>query len=272
MLRRSVIKMLDFMGLRGPVKRLRTFRKARGLSEWEPLVPEAEFLECMCKTLCTVKSVSGDSPLGDYLEFGVSRGTSIALVWRALHRAQMLDRVRLFGFDSFQGMPPEASGQGWVPGEFHSTLSATRRYLTERSVDLDKVHLIKGWFQDTLTEQTRAEYGIDKASLIMVDCDIYSASKEALAFCEPHIHNCTAIVFDDWGWRENRGERGQKEAFQEFLKANPTLSAEPLPSYRQEARVFLVSRSRDALRRFGARCAVLLGTHCEFEVLVPVML
>jgi len=66
MLRRSVLRMLDFTGLRGPVKRLRTFRKARGLSEWEPLVPEAEFLECMHKTLCTVKSVNGDGALGDY--------------------------------------------------------------------------------------------------------------------------------------------------------------------------------------------------------------
>src|SRR5215207_7939075 len=157
----------------------------------------------------------------------------------------------MFGFDSFQGMPSEASRQGWVPGEFHSTLSATRLCLTEQSVDLDKVHLIKDWFQDTLTGQTRAEYGIDKASLIMVDCDIYSASKEELTFCEPHIHNCAAIVFDDWGWREDRGERGQKEVFQEFLDADPSLSAEPLPSYRKEARVFLVSRSWDALRNFG---------------------
>ena len=50
----------------------------------------------------------------------------MALVWRALHREGMLDCVRLFGFDSFQGMPPEAFSQGWVPGEFHCTLSATR--------------------------------------------------------------------------------------------------------------------------------------------------
>ena len=269
MLRRSVIKLLDVTGFRGPVKRLRTFRKARGLSEWNPLVPEPEFLECMHKTLRTVKLANGDSPVGDYLEFGVSRGTSMSLVWKALHSEGMLERVRLFGFDSFQGMPPESLGQGWVPGEFHSTLSATRQHLRERSVDLDKVHLIKGWFRDTLTEQTRAEYSIGKASLIMVDCDIYSASKEALDFCEPHIHNTAAIVFDDWSWREDRGERGQKEAFQEFLDASPSLSAETLPSYRPEARVFLVTRKQSIRAKFSALLGI-FSLHLEF--LMPVVI
>ena len=81
---------------------------------------------------------------------------------------------------------------------------------------LERVTLVKGWFEDTLTERIRRDHTIEKASLIMVDRDIYSASKDALNFCEPHIHKQAVIMFDDWSWREEINEIGQKEAFEEF--------------------------------------------------------
>ena len=101
--------------------------------------------------------------------------------------------------------------------------------------------LVKGWFKDTLTEKTRRELALDKASLIMVDCDIYSASKDALRFSEPHIRKHAVILFDDWGWRE--GEIGQKEAFEELLAAHPDLTAEPLPTYFRQSPVPFSSRA-----------------------------
>jgi hypothetical protein len=123
-----------------------------------------------------------------------------------------------------------------------STIEATRNYLKRQAVDLTRVRLVKGWFKETLTEQTRRDLAISKASVIMVDCDIYSASKEALAFCEPHIGNHAVFLFDDWGWREEKGEIGQKEAFEEFLTEHPDLAAEPMPAYSPQARVFLIRR------------------------------
>jgi hypothetical protein len=76
----------------------------------------------------------------------------------------------------------------------------------------------------------------------MIDCDIYTASKDALAFCAPHIGRYAMIFFDDWGWPQERGEIGQKEAFEEFLTAHREISAEPMPSYLPQARVFLLKR------------------------------
>ena len=76
----------------------------------------------------------------------------------------------------------------------------------------------------------------------MIDCDIYSASRAALFFCEPLIVDHAVILFDDWGWREEVGGVGQKEAFDEFLGEFPELAAERLPSYFKHARVFLVER------------------------------
>ena len=134
-----------------------------------------------------------------------------------------LNHMRLIGFDSFEGMPSGAEKEGWFKGQYHSSMQATRSYLKRKQVDLERVTLVKGWFKDTLTEETRRNHSIEKASLIMVDCDIYSASKDALNFCEPHIHKQAVIMFDDWGWREEINEIGQKEAFEEFLAEHPEL-------------------------------------------------
>jgi hypothetical protein len=211
------------------------------------LVPEDAFGECCDGAIRALKD-QGHNPFGAYLEFGVSRGTSLAAMHHALERAG-LPHVLLLGFDSFEGMPLEAQEQGWPPGAYRSTISATRKYLQTKGVKLDRVRLIEGWFKDTLTQDTIARVGLTKASLIMVDCDIYSASREALWFSEPLIHDMAVIFFDDWGWRGDINEVGQKEAFAEFLEAFPTLSAEKLPAYIPQARVFLVKRHAAPARR-----------------------
>jgi len=185
--------------------------------------------------------VLGPEGIGDYLEFGVSRGTSMACVSRVLRQLH-LDHVRLIGFDSFLGLPSDADGGDWAEGVYRSTVGATRRYLKRGGVKLDRVILVRGWFNDTLNDETRRRHGIGKASLIMIDCSIYSSSKEALTFCEPHIHDRTILIFDDWGWKSNVGEIGQKEAFEEFLADQPSLTATPLPAYTPEARMFLIER------------------------------
>ena len=91
-----------------------------------------------------------------------------------------LNHMRLIGFDSFEGMPSGAEKEGWHKGQYRSSIQATRSYLKRRQVDLERVTLVKGWFKDTLTEETRRDHTIEKASLIMVDCDIYSSCRRML--------------------------------------------------------------------------------------------
>jgi O-methyltransferase len=246
-IRARVRSMLDGLHLgstaRGAKRSLRHVKQAasaRVLWGWTPLVPEDAFAECCDGAIRSLKS-EGHGPFGAYLEFGVSRGTSLAAMHHALERAG-LGYVPLVGFDSFQGLPPEAEQEGWLPGQYHSTISATRKYLQMKGVKADRVRLIEGWFKDTLTQDTATRLGLTKASLIMVDCDIYSASHEALWFSEPLIQDMGVIFFDDWGWRADSNEVGQREAFAEFLAAFPMLSAEALPTYLPQARVFLVKR------------------------------
>jgi hypothetical protein len=251
-----LLRTLDATGLRAPaaaikrsVKRfggsVRTTIKAHGWGYWRPLVPEDAFGECVRNAIRILRR-DGDHTFGDYLEFGVSRGTSMAAVFRALDN-ERLANVRLVGFDSFEGMPEGSEKEGWAPGTYKSTEGATKRYLKSKAVDMRRVTLIKGWFAETLTPRTVRTLNLRKASLIMIDCDIYSASKEALWFSEPLIDDRAVVLFDDWGWRAKYDQIGQREAFDEFLAAFPTLKAEPLPSYFEHARVFLLTRQRQGM-------------------------
>ncbi len=193
------------------------------------------------KAACRVRDAVGADAMGDYLEFGVYQGNSMMAMQEATRRAG-LERVRFFGFDSFAGLPSEAEWDGpWSEGEFRSDIEFTRKRLTEGGVDWDRTELIKGFFSDTLTPELRQQHGLEKASLIMVDADLYTSSRDALAFCEPLIRDTAALFFDDWNSTDEAG--GEKRAFRELLEAHPDLEAEEIGTYSPNALSFLVTRT-----------------------------
>jgi hypothetical protein len=209
------------------------------------LVP-AETLQSKYRdALQTLSQAVGAENLGDYLEFGVYQGTSLSCMFAASQELG-LKQFRLFGFDSFEGLPPNAQqedAQVWRPGEFRSSLEYTTEYLTHKGVDWNRTILIKGWFDDTLTEGTMRKYNITKTSVIMMDCDLYSSTKTALAFCKPLIKDQVIIFFDDWFSRDLADKGlGERKAFEEFLKENPQFSAEEVSnlSYTDTSKVYKV--------------------------------
>jgi len=214
--------------------------------DWE-LVPVRQLERSYRDALRLLSETHGSEDIGDYLEFGVYAGASMACMHRATHDSG-LDHVRLFGFDSFEGLPSgtvaDLTGEiNWQPGDFAADEATARRYLAQHGVDVDRVTLVKGWFDDTLTRDFIDKHSIRKASVIMVDCDMYSSARTALEFSAPLIEDKAVIFFDDW-WPDELGSRdlGEKRAFDEFLLAHPEFSAEELESYYpRAAKVFLVS-------------------------------
>jgi len=188
--------------------------------------------------------------LGDYLEFGVYHGTSLSCMYQARADLGLDDQMRLFGFDSFEGLPESAATEDdnvWMPGQFKSPMRLTRDNLRKWGVPDGAVTLTKGWFSETCTPEMCRRLGIVKASVIMVDCDLYSSSRDALALCTPLIHSQAVIVFDDYN-ASGLGDKhmGERRAFEEFLGANPDLEAERLEGLNYKNKVdpeiFLVTR------------------------------
>ena len=176
-------------------------------------------------------------PLGDHLEFGVFQGTSLIAMRNILDQLGLQD-VRSLGFDSFQGLPIGAEhedGGAWREGDFACDLGLVRQRMAEAGVDEGRVSLVKGWFDDTLTDETKAGLGLRKASLIMIDADLYSSSKLALNFCADLIRDEAFIFFDDWHSDHGKlvaNNLGQHKAFHEFMAENPALQHADRGDYR----------------------------------------
>jgi O-methyltransferase len=219
-------RVLLALGLFHPLRRVSRavfrYRTQRRALRGAGLVPEPQLKATYEAAVLTLRDRLGPD-IGDYLEFGVCHGSSMSCMHDVLKETGTVG-VRKFGFDSFQGLPPEADDQDggfFSRGQFDSSLAFTRKLLTRRGIDWNTTVLIEGWFRDTCTAWTAMHYGIRKVGIVMIDCDIYSASKEALDFAGPLLGEQSILIFDDW----NSGNlavknMGQRKAYEEFMAEN----------------------------------------------------
>jgi O-methyltransferase len=212
------------------------------------LVPEHELERSYQDALNLLIEQHGPQALGDYLEFGVAFGTSLACMYRSC-KALSIEDMRFIGFDSFQGLPPATAldDEGvWSMGQFACDIALTKQLLARRGVSLDRVILVEGWFEDTLNDTPIQQFAITRASVIMIDCDMYQSAKQALTFCGPLIQDVAIVFFDDWHAGDLAARNmGEKRAFDEFLDENPQFASENVPqlsNYTAFAEVFLVRR------------------------------
>jgi hypothetical protein len=207
------------------------------------MVPVAALHRSIRHGLSRLVERLGRENVGDYLEFGVNSGSSMVAMYHELNRAG-LGHVRLFGFDSFEGLPAHANNEDagvWAPGDYRCDIEFARQILCDEGVEPARVVLTPGWFSETLTPSLPAALNLKRASVVMVDCDMYSSAKEALTFTAPLLTDHALVLFDDWhsGNLADMG-LGEKKAFDEVLAADFTV--ETLPSYSPNAEVVLLSR------------------------------
>lgn len=225
--------------------RVRQMDLRRRIRHRPRLVPEPELRHLLSRALKRLTERHGRQSLGDYLEFGVYNGTSLTATFRELE-ALGLSHVRLFGFDSFQGFPESAANEDegrWQPGRCYAPLEFTTAVLESEGVDMSRVTLVPGWFSETLNESTCRSHRIDKASAIMIDCDLYSSTKEALEFCAPLIRDEAIVLFDEWTITRHPAKTlGEQKAFLEFLEEQRCFTALPFGKYAERSQAFMVSR------------------------------
>lgn len=209
-----------------------------------PLVSERELEDTYGDVLRLLAAAAGPGGVGDYLEFGVYVGTSLLCMHRASNTVG-LGSLRLFGFDSFQGLPEAAATEDegfWQAGWYRAELDLVRDHLTRSGIDWSRTVLVPGWFEDTLRPELAHRIGIEKAGVIFIDCDIYPSALTALRFCAPLIRDQAVVLFDNWnaGGLASKG-LGERRAFEEFLAGNPELAAEKLET--RASTGFLVTRT-----------------------------
>jgi hypothetical protein len=133
---------------------------------------------------------------GLLIEVGVFQGESINII--ADDRSRRGDARTIHGFDSFEGLEEDWSGEGLGEGFFNQggKLPAVR----------SNVRLYKGWVKDTLAPFLAAQP--DPAiGMVHIDTDTYTPAQHVLQIVLPHLVPGSIIVFDELigypNWREH---------------------------------------------------------------------
>ena len=145
---------------------------------------------------------------GSILDCGIWKGNTT----RAL--ARIFPSIDIQAFDSLEGLPDD-----WVTS-IKGTFKLSENELNE--LDLPQnCNFYKGWFSNTLPVWKSNE-SFETISLIRVDCDIYSSTKNIFDVVGDMMVEGTIIIFDEligyMGW-----ERHEYKAFNEFLLEHPSI-------------------------------------------------
>ena len=121
---------------------------------------------------------------GDILEFGVYNGESL------LTFAERCPTRRIFGFDSFEGLP-----QAWwtrPAGTFKNTIPIPER---------PNLTLVPGLFDESLPGFLKGWTG--RAALVHIDCDLYQSTLSCLLAILPRCQVGAVLLFDEyWNYPE----------------------------------------------------------------------
>ena len=158
---------------------------------------------------------------GAIVECGIAAGSNFAQMIKASIDS-CIDR-QYYGFDSFEGIPygiecdVEQPGIGQLDKTKYGVLETTGisshnkegviENLVKWNVMNDNVHLIEGWFQDTLSKTDTG-----KISVLRLDGDLYESTKVCLEVFYPKVEKGGLIIIDDYELA------GCKKAVHDYIK------------------------------------------------------
>lgn len=175
---------------------------------------------------------------GYYFEFGSHEGNTMRMAWDTFRH---LFDFTYVAFDSFEGLPeigPIDEQKIWERGKLKTEEANFRTVVEGHGMPSNKLLTIKGYYSDSLNEQTKRRLEGQSAAVVYIDCDLYESTVPVLRFIREFLQRGTVIVFDDWFCFHGDPERGERLAWTEFLAANPTLRFEPFVQT-QEAQSFI---------------------------------
>ena len=229
----------------------------------DEILARLETNECI---RCAVGFACWNQVPGDYLEFGCWSGKTFSYAYRLFQTGragvnyflspedkpvfkQM--KPRFFAFDSFEGLPEAKdidshpyTPMHWKKGTFATSEDAFKKAIRQRKVNLDDVCIVKGWYDKTLTDETKQKYNLTQASVVHIDCDYYESTILALDFITDLVDDGTVIVFDDYNCYRGSPYLGERRAFSEWLSKNPHIKVTELAKHNHDRVAFFLNIER----------------------------
>ena len=161
---------------------------------------------------------------GSYLEFGLFKGFSL---WFAelLSREYVGKDFRLYGFDSFCGLPPSVVDKAeayWAPGAYACSIEDVSNSIEKSGGDFARITLVKGFYSEDVFRKALSNIALKPPAIVVIDSDIYESCKIVLDYFGPMLREGTIILFDDFNAFERSDKHGERRALKEFSAAHPS--------------------------------------------------
>ena len=141
-----------------------------------------------------------------FVECGLGKGGCLAMMKYASSKNN-----KIFGLDSFEGMPDitkEDLGDynksdplvdfGKVGDNLSGGIDNVYKTFSELNLNIENVHLMKGFFQDTLQIQENID-NIGEIAVLRLDADWYESTKICLEKLYDKVIDNGVIIIDDYG-------------------------------------------------------------------------
>jgi hypothetical protein len=180
---------------------------------------------------------------GDYLEFGSYSGGTFALAYKESRRANF--RCKLWSFDSFRGLPPQASPEdehpAWVEGLWSTGLEEFRAICRRNGISDDDYFTVPGYYEDTIAHEDKIGLPLpNDVALAYIDCDLYSSTKTVLRFLSNRMKHGMILVLDDYYCYSPRTLSGERLACLEFLLNDSRFHFSPFGQFSWHGMSFVV--------------------------------
>ncbi len=183
---------------------------------------------------------------GDYLEFGTFEGTSLIAAFENDRRFQTsaISNRAFWGFDSFEGFKyfnERDRHPFFKEREFASSYEQTQRRLEKHFKNRAKWCLVKGYFEETIQAKSACDFGIEKVSVALIDCDLGTPALIAFNFMAPALQKGTVLILDDYFAYKGSQHEGVAGAFQKFQSEHPHLVFRRLFDYGHGGQGFVLA-------------------------------
>ena len=153
---------------------------------------------------------------GDIVECGVYQGDGIVTI--AAHVESLRSPKRVWGFDSFEGLPEPSEFDGSHPAAARGWFGDTSLEAVQGLVDhfgyTQRITLVPGFFRDTCRAAEVAAI-----SVLVLDCDLYGSYLDALNCFYDLVAPGGVVVLDEYGRPEKYP--GARQATDEFFRDRP---------------------------------------------------
>ena len=102
-------------------------------------------------------------------------------------------------------------------------------------MNIDRLQFHKGWFSETCTDLYFNSNEFKKASLIWLDCDLYSSAVDCFILISKIIQDGTVLIIDDWFSNKGSPYHGVQKAFYQWKKQNEISNNWTLTEYQRDS-------------------------------------